>query len=90
MRELLLLAIVLVLCVIAIVVHGFAFLARPPNAHDAPLAEMNDRQLESTDPVRSLEHSSEALAKQLGGTLNVTTDRGARCVVRFGGSPSGR
>ena len=31
-----------------------------------------------------------ALAKQLGGTLNVTTDRGARCVVRFGGSPSGR
>jgi two-component sensor histidine kinase len=31
-----------------------------------------------------------ALAKQLGGTLNVTTDRGARCVVRFGGSRSGR
>jgi len=31
-----------------------------------------------------------ALAKQLGGTLNVTTDRGARCVVRFGGSQSGR
>ena len=25
------------------------------------------------------------LARQLGGTLNVKTDRGARCVVRFGG-----
>jgi two-component sensor histidine kinase len=30
-----------------------------------------------------------ALAKQLGGTLNVTTDHGARCVVRFAGSRSG-
>jgi two-component sensor histidine kinase len=30
-----------------------------------------------------------ALARQLGGTLNVTTDRGARCVVRFGGPRSG-
>ena len=31
-----------------------------------------------------------ALARQLGGTLNVVTDRGARCVVRFGGPRSGR
>jgi len=31
-----------------------------------------------------------ALAKQLGGTLNVSTDRGARCVVRFGGPRSAR
>jgi len=30
------------------------------------------------------------LARQLGGTLNVVTDRGARCVVRFGGPRSGR
>ena len=30
------------------------------------------------------------LAKQLGGTLDVTTDHGARCVVRFGGQRSGR
>ena len=30
------------------------------------------------------------LAKQLGGSLNVVTDRGARCVVRFGGPRSGR
>ena len=30
------------------------------------------------------------LAKQLGGTLQVTEDRGARCVVRFGGPRSGR
>ena len=30
-----------------------------------------------------------ALAKQLGGTLSITTDRGARCVVRFGGTRSG-
>ena len=31
-----------------------------------------------------------ALARQLGGTLSVTTDRGARCIVRFGGPRSGR
>ena len=31
-----------------------------------------------------------ALARQLGGTLNVATDCGARCVVRFGGPRSGR
>ena len=31
-----------------------------------------------------------ALARQLGGTLNVVTDRGARCVVRFGGPRTGR
>jgi two-component sensor histidine kinase len=30
------------------------------------------------------------LAKQLGGTLEVTEDRGARCVVRFGGPRTGR
>jgi two-component sensor histidine kinase len=30
------------------------------------------------------------LARQLGGTLNVKTDRGACCVVRFGGPRSGR
>ena len=30
------------------------------------------------------------LAKQLGGTLDVTTDHGARCVVRFGAPRNGR
>jgi two-component sensor histidine kinase len=30
------------------------------------------------------------LARQLGGTLEVSEDRGARCVVRFGGPRSGR
>jgi two-component sensor histidine kinase len=30
------------------------------------------------------------LARQLGGTLEVTQDRGARCVVQFGGPRSGR
>jgi two-component sensor histidine kinase len=30
------------------------------------------------------------LARQLGGTLEVIEDRGARCVVRFGGPRSGR
>jgi two-component sensor histidine kinase len=31
-----------------------------------------------------------ALARQLGGTLDVVTDHGARCFVRFGGPRSGR